>query len=125
MTRYYDSVLEPVGIGLNQYAILCGPERNGERPLQTLADALVMDRSTLGRLLRPLEERGLVGIVISDQDRRQRLISLTRRGRTLLVRAKPLWTRAEQRFEREFGTQNALSLRRVLRRVTETRLGGG
>ncbi len=89
------------------------------------AYVLVMDRSTLGHLLRPLEARGLVAIGTSDADRRSRAIALSEEGRRLLLRARRLWRAAQRRFETTFGTEEALGLRRVLKQVATLTIGGG
>ncbi len=59
VTRLYDEALAPTGLGANQYSILVRLS-GGPSTIQELAQRLVMDRSTLGHLLRPLEKRGLV-----------------------------------------------------------------
>jgi DNA-binding MarR family transcriptional regulator len=123
VTRLYDDSLAPVGLGLNQYSILSKLARSGPKILQDLATLLVMDRSTLGHLLRPLEARGLVKINPSKDDRRQRIISLTAAGTALINKAKPLWAKAERRFERIFGAGNARDLRTVLKQVATTEFG--
>ncbi len=118
VTKLYDEALAPVGLGLNQYSILSKLHRFGPKILQELAALLVMDRSTLGHLLRPLEKRGLVTLGVSEQDRRSRVIALTEAGAALMQQARPLWATAERRFEQGFGAEDASDLRTVLRRVT-------
>lgn len=118
MTRIYDDILSPVGISLNQYSILAKLDRYGPKNLQDLATLLIMDRSTLGRLVRPLEERGLVTLNLSTEDRRERIIALSEVGLELLGSAKPLWAQAEARFEDVFGSTNALALRAMMRQIT-------
>jgi DNA-binding MarR family transcriptional regulator len=118
MTRFYDYILSPVGIGLNQYSILAKLDRYGPKILQDLAAQLTMDRSTLGRLLRPLEERGFVTLNPSTEDRRQKIIALSEAGLELLRSAQPLWSQAEARFEEVFGPTNALGLRAMMRQIT-------
>jgi DNA-binding MarR family transcriptional regulator len=118
VTRLYDDLLAPIGLGINQYSILSRLDRLGPKALQELAELLVMDRSTLGHLLRPLETRKLVKIKPSPHDRRVRVISLTDSGVALIKRARPLWAKAERRFEAAFGAENADKLRTVLRQVT-------
>jgi DNA-binding MarR family transcriptional regulator len=120
VTKFYDEALAPVGLGLNQYSILSKLNRFGPKILQDLARLLVMDRSTLGHLLRPLEKRGLVTLGVSDRDRRSRVITLTPAGTLLMKEARPLWAKAEHEFERGFGAEAATSLRLVLRQVTAT-----
>jgi DNA-binding MarR family transcriptional regulator len=118
VTRLYDEALAPVGLGLNQYAILSKLDRFGPQTLQALAERLVMDRSTLGHLLRPLETRGLAASRVGDKDRRHRFIALTPAGTALMAEARPLWQQAEHRFQTAFGTAESLALRTALKQVT-------
>lgn len=120
VTKLYDDALAPVKLGLNQYSILAKLRRVGPKPLQDLAALLVMDRSTLGHLLRPLEKRGLVALDVSEEDRRSRVIALTLAGMALMKKAHPLWAKAERRFERVFGADAARGLRTVLKEVATT-----
>jgi DNA-binding MarR family transcriptional regulator len=123
VTRLYDEALAPLSLGLNQYSILAKLDRFGPKILQDLADLLVMDRSTLGHLLRPLEARGLVAMRPSKEDRRQRVVSLAQDGVALMVKAKPLWAKAEQHFEHVFGVSEAQGLRKLLKQVTKVEFG--
>ncbi len=86
-----------------------------------LASAMVMDRSTLGHNLRPLERDDLIHLRPAHDDRRKRYVELTRKGRSLLPRARRLWRRAEHRFERIFGEDPAAELRAVLLRIANSR----
>ena len=117
VTRLYDSELAATGLGLNQYSILSRLEKLGPRTIQELAANLVMDRSTLGHLLRPLLKRGLLKLEASKADRRSRVIRLSAAGKALLKQARPLWARAERRFERKIGAAPARALREALIRV--------
>ncbi len=117
VTRFYDSELAATGLGVNQYSILVRLSRVGPSAIRDLARWLVMDRSTLGRLLRPLAKRGLVGLDVSQQDRRRRAVTLTPAGRALVVECRPLWAVAQRRFESKFGEQAALNLRTMLKQV--------
>ncbi len=82
-----------------------------------LATAMVMDRSTLGHNLRPLERDNLVILKLSADDRRKRHVELTKKGRDVLHRSRRLWERAEGRFEEIFGKQPAAELRAVLLKI--------
>ena len=117
VTRLYDDAMAPAGIGVNQYSILVRLDRFGPLAIQPLADMLVMDRSTLGHLVRPLETRGLVRLALSEKDRRSRVLTLQPVGKALLEEARPLWAKAQARFETAFGTHVASDLRTVLKRV--------
>jgi DNA-binding MarR family transcriptional regulator len=118
ITRLYDDALAPTGLSLNQYSILSKLGREGEQILQDLAALLVMDRSTLGHLIRPLEDRGLVAIRPSAEDGRKKVVNLTAGGLKELAAAKLLWAIAEERFQESFGQANAIGLRSMMRQVT-------
>jgi DNA-binding MarR family transcriptional regulator len=123
VTRLYDDALAPTGLGVNQYSILFRLSRAGPSTIQDLARLLVMDRSTLGHLLRPLEKRGLVKLQVSAQDARSRVIALTPAGRAAVAKGRPLWAKAQQRFASAFGEKDALDLRRVLKQVAMADFG--
>ena len=80
-----------------QFTLLATLERQGELPLTQLAEALVMDRTTLTRNLKPLIARGLVQDS-PEADRRVRRLSLTPAGRAVLAEALPLWQAIQSRF---------------------------
>ena len=79
-----------------------------------LATAMVMDRSTLGHNLKPLERDDLVILRLSADDRRKRYVELTKKGRLMLRKSRRLWRHAEGRFESIFGKKPAAELRAVL-----------
>jgi DNA-binding MarR family transcriptional regulator len=112
----YDAALAPVGLKSTQFAILSAIGRRAHDPptMRELADALIMDRSTLGQNLRPLERDRLVAWELSEADRRRKLVVLTKDGRARCAQARPLWHAAQQHFERTVGTAEAARLRRML-----------
>jgi len=79
-----------------------------------LAAAMVMDRSTLGHNLRPLQRDKLLLLRLGEHDRRKRYVELTKKGSAVLQKARGLWRQAEGRFEKIFGKQHAVELRAVL-----------
>jgi DNA-binding MarR family transcriptional regulator len=120
LSQFYDTALAPVGIKSTQYAILYEIERGSAADSVTmceLAATMVMDRSTLGHNLRPLERDQLLVLRQSAHDRRKRYVELTPKGRTVLQRARRMWRVAEGRFEDIFGKQPAAELRAVLLRI--------
>jgi len=124
ISQFYDVALAPVGIKSTQYSILSEVERGsaaGSVTMSELAATMVMDRSTLGHNLRPLERDELVILRLAQDDRRKRYVELTRRGRTRLQRARRFWRRAEGRFEAIFGKEPAAELRVVLMNIANNR----
>lgn len=117
ISQFYDTALAPVGIKSTQYSILSEVERGsleGRVSMCELATAMVMDRSTLGHNLKPLERDDLVVLRLSSDDRRKRYVELTEKGRSILQKARRLWRHAEGRFEKIFGKEPAAELRAVL-----------
>src|SRR5215471_4901011 len=100
LTQLYDDAMESCGLRSTQYAILAQLDARSEDPptLAVLADALVLDRSALGHNLRPLERDGLLAIVAGKEDRRQRHIVLTPKGRAKYREGRALWRSVQKRF---------------------------
>lgn len=116
VTQFYDRQLAPTGLRISQYAMLKGLRRLGPISINGLADAMVMDRTTMGRALRPLERDGLVAIG-PGPDGRTRALTLTEAGRARLEAAEPLWQAAQAAFEARYGAAEAATLRGALARV--------
>src|ERR1700734_754214 len=114
ISQFYDTALAPVGIKSTQYSILSEVGRGrpeGPVTMRELAAAMVMDRSTLGHNLKPLERDDLVIVRLSGDDRRKRYVELTVKGKAILQRSRRLWKLAEGRFETIFGKKPAAELR--------------
>jgi DNA-binding transcriptional ArsR family regulator len=62
VSRAYDEALRPSGLRATQIAVLAAVGARGALSIKSLADSLEMERTTLTRNLRPLEEQGLVAI---------------------------------------------------------------
>ena len=123
VTKLYDDALAPIGLGVNQFSMLARLNLVGPSTIQDLARLLVMDRSTLGHLLRPLEKRGFVKLEVSEQDRRSRMVALTEAGKAVVAKARPRWAAAQRRFESTFGKEAALELRTVLKEIATAEFG--
>ncbi|HEY4249742.1 MAG TPA: MarR family winged helix-turn-helix transcriptional regulator [Roseomonas sp.] len=116
VTQFYDQVLAPLGLRATQYSLLSRVADLGPVALNPLAEALVMDRTTLGHNIRPLEARQLVRIAVGA-DRRSRELVLTEAGRSLLAEAGALWRQAQASYESRIGAADAAALRGLLHRV--------
>ncbi|WP_114969429.1 MarR family winged helix-turn-helix transcriptional regulator [Rhodoferax ferrireducens] len=118
LTQAYDEVLRPSGLRVTQFSILARLAAVGEVNIAEFSHMLAMDRTTLARNLRPLERENLVLIRVG-QDRRERLIGLSRAGEAVLNQALPLWKSVHERFESMFGQERARNLRKQLGDVTQ------
>ena len=67
-----------------------------------LAEHLALDRTTLTRNLKVLEQQGLIRTG-PGEDRRERVVSLTADGEAAIERATPVWREAQERLAAQFG----------------------
>jgi DNA-binding MarR family transcriptional regulator len=119
-TALYDAAMAPHGLRISQYSILSRLARYGPLSVQALAAALVLDRTTLGRNLRPLERDGLIASEPDAADKRVRRLVLTPAGASLLERSRPTWMEAQAAFEAQYGRVEAVALQQQLHRLTQS-----
>ncbi|NHN77241.1 MarR family transcriptional regulator [Azotobacter chroococcum] len=113
MNRLYDDALAGVGVNAAQYSLLRNLERLGRPSITELAEALGLDRSTLGRNLRVLEGKGLLALE-GGEDQRNRLVSLTAAGRVCLDQAKGAWTQVQEQLGQRLGPEKRSALMALL-----------
>jgi DNA-binding MarR family transcriptional regulator len=123
VTQFYDQCLAPSGLRTTQLSILAKVKRLGPLTINALARELVMDRTTLGRTMLPLERDGLIRIEDGPRDRRSKELHLTKAGAERLRVARKLWSEAQTQFETAFGPDRASTLRSELRAVASSQLG--
>src|SRR5271167_3783549 len=102
VTQFYDHCLAPSGLRTTQLSILARLKRLGPLTINALARELVMDRTTLGRTMLPLEREGLIRIADGTLDRRSKEVHLTKAGRRRLGIAWASWREAQRQVEAAF-----------------------
>jgi DNA-binding MarR family transcriptional regulator len=113
VTAIYDEALAPTGVNLAQYSLLRTVERAGPVSLTELGRLTELDRSTIGRNVRPLERRGLVQLA-RGADQREATVRLDEQGRALLAKGAASWNEAQHKIEAVLGAENARQLRSLL-----------
>ena len=113
VTQMYDEILKPSGLKVTQFSVLAVIAAKGPASMTALSRALVMDRTTLTRNLKPLLDRSLVKSGKSG-DRRQRPIAITRKGDDILARALPLWRQANMQIVGGVGVARWQGMSRLL-----------
>ena len=93
--------------------MLCNLQRLDQPSISTLAEAMGLDRSTLGRNLRVLEGDGLV-MLVEGEDMRNRIVQLTEAGAERLKAALPAWEAAQQRLVDKLGAEKRETLLKLL-----------
>jgi DNA-binding MarR family transcriptional regulator len=99
LARRFDDALRPIGLTNGQFSLLMSLNRPKPAGMGAVASLLAMDRTTLTAALKPLRRRALVKVAPDPADRRGRLMTLTAKGRTLLVRAVPVWKKTHAAVE--------------------------
>lgn len=102
VTQLYDSYLRPSGLRGTQLTLLMAARGVGPVQISRLAKGTIMDRTTLTRNLRVLERKKLITIK-TGLDRRAREIALTDRGHDVLMKAMPLWGKAQAYVQKGIG----------------------
>jgi DNA-binding MarR family transcriptional regulator len=123
ITQFYDQFLAPSGLRTTQFSILAKLRRLGPMTINALAEDLVMDRTTLGRNIQPLERDGLIAIKQGNRDRRSKVLRLTACGAARFRTAAKGWVQAQRQFEAAFGANRTVELRTLLHAVAATDLG--
>jgi DNA-binding MarR family transcriptional regulator len=123
ITQFYDQLLVPSGLRTTQFSILATLQRLGPMTINTLAAAMVMDRTTLGRNILPLQRDGLIVVERGSRDRRSKELRLTEAGASRFRAGMKGWVKAQQQFAAAFGTKRTADLRALLHAVAATELG--
>jgi DNA-binding MarR family transcriptional regulator len=114
--------LSAVGLRTTQFSILAKLKHLGPMTINALAAAMVMDRTTLGRNILPLQRMGLIATQRGEEDRRSKELRLTPTGAGRLRAAAEKWTEAQTGFEKAYGGERAGELRRLLHAAVASEL---
>ena len=124
ITQFYDQFLAPLGLRTTQFSVLARLRQSEPMTINALANELMMDRTTLGRNILPLQRAGLIAVVKGSADRRSKELRLTDAGLARLRQARKGWTEAQTRFEKAFGGERTVELRALLHAVSTSDLAG-
>lgn len=90
VTRAYHPYFEPLGITYPQYLVLLVLWQQDNLPVSEITSRLSLDTNTVTPLLQRMERDGLLVRTRSVVDSRQRIVSLTKKGRKLQEAAKDI-----------------------------------
>lgn len=118
ISNLYDDALKSVGISVTQYSLLSSLGHMENCNVSDLAKYVGLERTTLVRTLKPLTAKGLVADV-SEPGERDRRLRLTNQGKTVIRKAKELWSESQREIERRIGKEDAAKLEEILLRLLE------
>jgi DNA-binding MarR family transcriptional regulator len=123
VTQFYDQFLAPSELRTTQFSILAKLRRLGPMTINALAGEMVMDRTTLGRNILPLERDGLIVVEQGSRDRRSKELRVTEAGEARFRAGMKEWVNAQRQFENAFGAERTADMRALLHAVAATDLG--
>lgn len=110
VTHYYDRRLLAIcGLRATQVPLLIILHLEGPMAINAMAASLNLDRTTLSRNLKPLEERGLLSVA-PGADQRTHIVTLTQAGADTLRMALKGWEAAQADVEQILGKTRYQSL---------------
>lgn len=113
ITKIYDRKLAPSGLTINQYLLLDNILVLSPVSVSDLALYARLDRTTLVRNLKLLEQRGLI-IDVSPEGARRRQLQLSAIGKEKRSRAEKLWREAQLFMNEHIGIDKLQQLTELL-----------
>lgn len=117
-TEYYDRMLAPSGLSVPQYYLLINLSRMEKANLSQWAERVWLDRTTMVRNVKTLENKGLV----TPAEGRGKTFTLTDTGKSTLAQGVALWERAQERLRDSIGDADADALLRICRKLQSVEL---
>jgi DNA-binding MarR family transcriptional regulator len=98
----FDRALAPARLTGHQFNLMMTLALAGDLNVRSLADHLGMDATTVPRVAAPLRRQRLIASAVGT-DRRERVLTVTARGRRRLATALPLWEAQQRRVIASMG----------------------
>jgi DNA-binding MarR family transcriptional regulator len=119
LAKLFDDELAPFGLLSSQLPVIATAALFGDSgaPMNKLAQALLMDRTTLTRSIRPLKRAGLLRVARSPEDARTKIVVITRSGERMIETIFPVWKRVLQQIKKSLGAEMLTDLHARLDRV--------
>ena len=117
LTQHYEVALRPLGLKGTQFTLLQALSLTGEVSQGKLGEILAIDSTTLTRTLAIMVRQGWI-VSCPGEDRRERLLSLSKAGRAEYKRALPHWEKVQQELRAQFGDQRWNELMNLTNQVT-------
>ena len=90
VTQAYTPMLNELGITYPQYLVLMVLWEKDNQPVNDIAHRLLLETNTVTPLLQRMEKLGVVSRKKGEQDKRQQIVSLTKKGKEMEEQAYQL-----------------------------------
>jgi len=116
LTQHYETALRSLGLRGTQFTLLQALSHTGEVSQKTLGEILAIDSTTLTRTLAIMERQGWIASR-SGEDRRERLLSLSKTGKAEYRCALPYWEKVQRKLRARFGEKRWNELLKLTNQV--------
>lgn len=116
VTEIYDEYLAESGLKIGQFSMLKHISAMSPVNVSRLAEKMRLDRTTLVRGLKALENEGYISDA-SEKGTRSRSLALTKTGEEALEKAVPLWEQAQRYLEENLGAGTLKDLTALLSKI--------
>jgi len=114
VSQLYERHYARAGITAAQFSLLVAIAEAGKAGMAEIAEAMVMDRTTLVRALKPLERDGYVVSEPEGKGSRKLLLTLSAGGQQKLSEGVECWKAAQAEYVELVGAGRADTLRDML-----------
>ena len=117
MRRWLTPRLTPLDITYEQFVVLTRLWHKSDLSQTELADEIFVDKSSLARMLRRMEEAGLIRRDVDETDFRVNLVNLTPKGRALEDVVAPLREKGLTQAIQGLSAEEVSELQRMLNHI--------
>lgn len=114
VSQLYERHYARAGITAAQFSLLVYIAEAGKAGMADIAEAMVMDRTTLVRALKPMERDGYVVSEPEGKGSRKLLLALSAKGQQKLSEGAECWHAAQAEYVALVGAERADGLRQML-----------
>jgi DNA-binding MarR family transcriptional regulator len=111
-------VLEAHGVSMWGYSVLVALDRSAIRTQAALAEAIGADKTRIIAILDELQDKGLIERVADPEDRRARLLAITKEGRRLKDAVQTEIQRGEERWLGTLSGPDRATFLRILQELS-------
>jgi DNA-binding MarR family transcriptional regulator len=111
-------VLQTHGLSMWGYSVLVALDRSAIRTQTALAEAIGADKTRIIAILDELQQSGLIERVADPEDRRARLLAITKEGRRVKEAAQAAIQRSEERWLGTLSATDRAAFLRVLQQLS-------
>lgn len=113
IVRAYREPLNGLNITYTQYIVMMALWEQDKITIAELLEKTAIDGGAMTQILKKMTDKGLLEIIKDEQDKRKRLVQLTKQGQALKLKAVNIPNEIGYKFE-SIDSEQAIKLRQLL-----------